>query len=646
MTALAHRSDTHWALAQLARLLKPRQRLTVSEWADLHRVLSPKASSEPGPWRTARVELLREIMDSLSLDAPCARVVAMKPGQAGVTECAVNWVGYIAEHVRIAKPMAIIVPGDKLRDDWVVQRLRPMFESTPALKALVDVSRSRDGSNRLDRIDYPGGILFIVSAGSGSNMESRPIAFVVADEIDRFGWDVDGRGDPLAMIATRQANFPRRKTLLISTPQVKGASRIEQEWEASDQRLRYVACPHCGEYQTLKWEHLQWTADTERVWYVCPLNGCMIEEREKPRLLARGEWRATFPDRTVRGFHWNALYSPIGLGYSWQELARQWLAAQDNEEALQVFYNERLGQPWEDQRTATRPDDLASRAEPYPLRSLPVGALLLTAGVDTQDDRLEVQIIGWGADRSWWVVDYAVLPGNPNRPEVWVALTDLLQRPIETGTGALARVEATAIDMAGHNTEHVKPFVHDSRLPRCIAVQGSRHRLDRVLGPPRKIDFTRHGKTLKHGTRYHQVGTELAKDLLYRALRGDADQAPPDRRAHFSIDLPPEYYLGLLSEAWNPRKQRYEPRRGLTRRNEPLDTWVYALAAAYHPEIRLDKLRPSDWAARARRLHPEAPEPRVVPDTQAPASEPTPTPPKTPPIKPARPLRRYGSNWR
>lgn len=597
-----HTASRRWALSHLARLLQPRQRLTVSEWADAHRILSPKASSEPGPWRTSRNELLREIMDSLSLDSPCQRVVIMKPGQAGATECAVNWIGYVADHVRVAKPMAVIVPGDKLRDDWVVQRIRPMFESTPSLKSLVDVAKSRDGSNRLDRIDYPGGILFMVSAGSGSNLESRPIAFVVADEIDRFDWDVDGRGDPLSLIATRQANFPRRKTLVISTPQVKGASRVEREWEASDQRERWVACPHCDEYQTLKWENMHWLPDLSRAWYVCSLNGCMIEKHDKPAMLATGEWRAKFPGREVRGFHWNALYSPVGLGYSWEELARQWMAAQESEEAKQVFVNERLGLPWEDQRTAIRQDDLAERAEPYALRTLPEGALLLTAGVDTQDDRLAVQIIGHGEDGAWWVIDYTELPGPPDRMEVWIALTDLLSRPLATAAGALLRVEATAIDMAGHNTEAVKRYVRGSSLPRCLAIQGSRHRLDRVLGPPRKTDFTLHGKVRKHGMRYHQVGTELAKDLLFRTLRTDADQPPAERRAHFSDQLEPEYYHGLLSEAWNPRRQRYEPRRGQTRRNEPLDTWVYALAAAYHPEIRLDKLRPSDWAMRRTRL--------------------------------------------
>lgn len=625
-----------WALRLLADLLRPRPRLSVSAWADANRILGEKASAEPGPWRTARVELTREIMDALSLDAPAERVVVMKPGQGGGTEVAVNWVGYVADHVRIAKPMAIFVPTDTLRDDWVVQRLRPMFETTASLRAKVDVSKSRDGSNRLDRIDYPGGILFLLAAGSGTNLESRPICFVVADEIDRFGWDVSGRGDPLELIRTRQATFPRRKTLLLSTPEVEGASRIEAEYAASDQCRRYLPCPHCGEFQALEWEQVQWSPDLEQVWYVCAISGCVIEEHDKPAMLAAGQWRATYPERPIRGFHWNALYAPPGLGFSWSDLVRQWLKAQGNDQALQVFRNERLALPWADRRTAVHLDDLAARAEPYPLRQVQPGVGLITAGVDVQDDRLAVQVVGWGAGGTWWTLDYVELPGDPGRPEVWVALTDLLGRSLGAASGGLAPIEGIAIDMGGHHTEAVKAFVRSTRLSRCIAILGSRHRLNVVLSAPRKVDYTVLGRVVRHGMRYHQVGTELAKDALYHALRTDADHAPGERRAHFPRDLvppPPEpspWLAGLTSEVWNPRRHRYEPKRGQGRGNEPLDTWVYAYAVAHHPEIRLDRLRPSDWEARLRRYggesHPagaavsrETPAPDVAPVPAAPA---------------------------
>ncbi|AHF04079.1 terminase [Marichromatium purpuratum 984] len=627
-------TDGAWAMRELSSLLRPRVHLSVSEWADAYRLLSPKASSEPGPWRTARTPYLREIMDALSATSDVERIVVMKSAQLGLTEAAVNWIGYIMDQVRTAKPTLIVVPTDRLLVRWRHQRLNPMIEGAECLRSKIDISKSREGSNRLDLIDYPGGLLYLTTAGSASNLKSDSLCYVICDEADEYAWDVDGRGDPLGLIESRQSNFPRRKLLIFSTPTVKGSSRIEGEWERSDQRRYHVVCPHCGERQALVWEHLHWNADVTQVWYACAHNGCVIEERDKPALLAGGEWIATHPGRRVRGYHLSALYAPLGLGYSWRELATQWVEAADSDERRQHFTNERLGLPWEDRRTNVDLRDLAARAEPYPLREAQPGVGLITAGIDTQDDRLAVQIVGWGEGGRWWVLDYIELPGDPARPEVWIALTDLLGRAIHTAHGIPIPLEGAAIDMAGHNTEHVKAYVRGCRLPRVIAITGSRYRLDRPLGPARKIDHRANGQTIKHGMRYHQVGTELAKDRLYADLRADADQPPPDRRAHFSQDLPPEYLAGLLSETWNPKRQRYEPKRGMTKRNEPLDTWVYAYAVAHHPEIRLDRLRPSDWERRVTRFFGSESKPESSPSK--PASEPQPMRPVAAPPSPPR----------
>lgn len=632
--------DLIWARRLLAGLLKPRARLTVSEWADAHRQLSPKASSEPGPWRTARTPYLREIMDSLSVDSDVQRVVIMKSAQIGLTEAAVNWLGYIMDHVRTAKPTIVVVPTERLLVRWRHQRLTPMIEGASCLKEKIDVSKSREGTNRIDMLDYPGGLLYLTTAGSASNLKSDSLCYVICDEADEYDWDVGGRGDPLGLLESRQANFPRRKTLIFSTPTIKGSSRIEGEWNQSDQRRYHVPCPHCGEYQTLEWEHLGWSTDFSRVWYTCAHNGCIIEERDKPRMLEAGRWIPTHPEVRTRGYHLSALYAPLGLGYSWAELAKQWQRATESDELKQQFVNERLGLPWSDQRTQIKDADLIHRAEAYPLRQVQPGVGLLTAGVDTQDNRLVVQIIGWGEGKRWWVLDYVELFGDPARPEVWVALTDLLGRPLETTAGTLAVIEATAIDMQGHNTEAVKNYVRSTHLPRVMAVAGSRYRLRQPLGKPRKTDYSPSGKTLKFGMHYHEVGTELGKDFIYGCLRADTDQPPEDRLAHFSQDLPPEYYAGILSEVWNPRKNRYEPRRGMTRRNEPLDTFVYAYAAAHHPEIRLDRMRPIDWARRTERLFGAASNP-IVPPTDG-----APNPPPPPPPKPqTRRARKLTSSW-
>jgi phage terminase large subunit GpA-like protein len=356
-----------------------------------------------------------------------------------------------------------------------------------------------------------------------------------------------------------------------------------------------------------------WDASGEQPRYTCVHNGCVIDERDKPRLLRErtashpegARWVAQKPENRVRGYHINALYAPIGLGYSWAQLVRQYLDAQQNDERLQHFANERLGLPWQDQRTAVRADHLSQRAEPYPLRSVPREALLLTAGIDTQDDRLEAQLIGWGEDKRWWVIDYHTVYGSPSRPETWTALRDWLQRPLESEAGVTMRIEAAAIDMGGHYTDDVKRFVRSQPEGRIIAILGSRYRLDRELGRPRKVDMTHSGRTIKHGMQYFPVGVEICKDRLYSDLRADlAAEAPEQRLAHFPDTLPLEYYDGLLSETWNPKRRRYEPKRGMTRRNEPLDTWCYAYAVAHLPIIRLDKLRPIDWRRRRQRYLP------------------------------------------
>jgi len=564
------------------------------------------------------------------------------------TEAAGNWIGYIMGHVRTSKPTLIVVPTDRLLVRWVHQRLRPMIEGAADLANLLAVSKSRDGTNRIDMVDYPGGILYLTTAGSAANLKSDSICYVICDEADEYEWDVGGRGDPLGLIESRQSNFPRRKLLIFSTPTVKGTSRIEGEWNTSDQRRYHVQCPTCGEMQTLEWEHLHWKTDLSQVWYTCAVNGCTIEERDKTAMLAQGVWIAAHPDRRTRGYHLSALYAPLGLGYSWTELATQWDRCADNDELKQTFINERLGLPYEDRRTNVMWSDIAHRAEPYPLRQLPPGALLLTAGVDTQDDRLAVQIVAWGETGRWWVIDWVELPGDPARPEVWQALHQLLARPIMTAAGTLATIEATAIDMAGHHTEAVKGFVRASTLPRIMAIQGSRHRLNTILSKPRPTDYSPRGTTLKYGMKFYQVGTELCKDRVYGDLRADTDHPPADRRAHFSQDLPPEFYAGLLSEAWNPKKNRYEPKRGMTKRNEPLDTFCYALAAAHHPELRLDRLRAVDWKSRANRLWPAGAVQAVqdaVPEMPVAPIPPLPNPaPRIPPPPQVRPSRT-GSNF-
>jgi phage terminase large subunit GpA-like protein len=585
-------------LAALAPALRPRRRLSVSEWADAYRVLTSKGSSEPGAWRTARTPYLREIMDALSERSPVREVVLMFATQRGKTEVGLNWIGYVMQHT--PAPMLTVLPTLEVRKRWVRQRLDPMLAETPVLASLRSALSKRDAGNAEDIKDFPGGMLVIGGANSPASLASMPIRFVLCDEVDRFPWDVGGEGDPLGLIAERQQNFPRRKTLLVSSPTIKGASQIETAFEATDRRYYHVPCPHCREYQTLTWKQLQWDRALTEARYVCPGCGGEMLEHHKPAMLAAGRWVASNPEAPAwrRGYHLNKLYSPIGLGSTWIELARERVAVQGDVVRLKRFINTSLAESWEDQSGKVEPHVLAARAEPYRLREVPPGCLALTAGVDTQDDRLAVQILGWGWNKRW-VIDWTTIFGDTARDEVWEQLAAYLQLPIVNGAGRTLRLAAVAIDAGGHRTQMVHAFTHQHRARLWLAVHGDRYYGRAILAKaPSKLEASASGKTIRHGVEVWPVGTDVAKHEIHGWLTSDATVEAQRRWLHFSEALPNDYYLELTAEVYDPETNRWRKRKG-GRRNEGLDTLVYAIAAGHHPRLRLHKKTKAQWGADA-----------------------------------------------
>jgi len=635
----------------LGRAARPRRRLAVSEWADRHRVLRT-GTAQPGPWRTSLVPYLREIMDALSAHHPCREVVVMKSAQVGGTEIALNWLGYIISHAP-AETM-LVMPTLELRDRFVKRRLRPLIRETDVVRDALGGQRSRDADAGIGLLSYPGGSLILAGANSPNSLRSDAVRYVIMDEVDGFDWEVGTEGDPVALIENRQRTYSRRKTLYISTPTRRGASRIEQRYLASDRRRHHVPCPHCGVMQPLRWPNLRWRAapvqsapgEPERAavteaWYECADCGARIDEHHKPDLMARGAWIAEAPGAPALGYHLCTLSTALGLGLRWAEIAQKWLDAQGDRGRLQVFVNTYLGETWEDKRRhATEARDIAERAEPYALRTAPADCLLVTVGVDVQDDRLSVQWLGHGAGRRWWALDWIEPPGNPTHDAVWDGLLELLLQPIPHAAGGQLRVRAVGVDIGGHHTAQVKAWVTRAGAALGVpvmAMQGSRHRATAVLPRrPMHSELTASGKRARRGTPVWQIGTEVAKDTLYNDLAADAELAPDERRAHFAADLPPEYYAQLTAESFNPIRNRYELRRG--RRNEALDTWVYALAAAHHPLLRVDKMTERHWQdLRQMIAPPPPPAPGQPPRPAAPAA----TRPATPP-----PPRGFGSeDW-
>ena len=619
----------------LARAVAPRKPLTVSQWADLNRRLSSKGSALPGRWMTDRNPPLREPMDCMSARSAVRDCILKFPVQFGKTEVALNAVGYTMDHA--PGPVMVCLPGEVSMHKWVAQKLNPMIEETDAVRAVLTSTASRDGANRREFKDFAGGQLYIEHAGSPARLKSTTVRTLIVDEVDEFAANLHSGDDPLLMLEGRTSAFPGQyKRLYISTPTLKGVSRIEDLWAKSDQRRWHVPCPHCGHFQALQWSGLHWGPGGSGVHYVCCECGAVIDEHHKTEMIAAGRWVPENPTAKRRGYHINALYYQIGLGPRWADLVEMWLEAQNDPAKLKTFVNDRLAEAWEDPAMrAVKHNAIADRAEAYPLRQAPRGVLVATAGVDTQDNRLAVHIVGWGRNRAAWTLDYIELPGDPADETVWTSLTELLNRPIEHALGGALRIEATAIDTGGHRGEAVKNYVRQRRVRRPMAIFGASSNNAPVLGKHKAHDVTWRGATDRRGVMLYPVGTVEVKHWLYGRLSTDAERSAEDRLVHFSDQLPLDFFAGLVSETYNPAKNRFEKRRGA--RNEPLDTWVYAAAAAWHPELRLHRLTRADWDALEARVIAQAQQPATsapLPSLHAPTGRLLSATPSTPPRRP------------
>ena len=408
--------------------LLPDPALTVSEWADQHRLLSPRASAEPGRYRTGRTPYIREIVDALSPMNPTRRVVVMKSAQVGFTEGGNNWIGYVIHHA--PGPMLAVQPTVELAKRFSRQRVDPLISESPALRERVRPARSRDAGNTVLSKEFPAGLLVITGANSAVGLRSMPARYLFLDEVDAYPPSADEEGDPVALAEARTRTFSwRSKVLLGSTPTIHGLSRIEREYETTDQRRFFVPCPHCQEKQWLRFERLRWEKGRpETAHYVCAACECRIEEHHKTAMLAAGEWRSTTEaqDPGTIGFHVSALYSPVGW-FSWEHIARAWEAAA-TDEAKRSFKNSVLGETWIETGEAPDWQRLYERRETWQIGTVPHGGLFLTAGADVQKDRIEVDIWAWGRGLESWLVNHIVIDGGPEHAATWDALALLLGR--------------------------------------------------------------------------------------------------------------------------------------------------------------------------------------------------------------------------
>ena len=575
------------------RGIRPDPDLTVSEWADQHRWLSSRASAEPGRYRTARTPYLREIMDALSPRHPAQRISFMKAAQVGATEAGNNWIGFVIHHA--PGPMLAVLPTVEMAKRTSRGRLDPLIADSPALRERVNPARSRDAGNSMLSKEFPGGILVLTGANSATGLRSMPARYIFLDEVDAYPASADEEGDPVTLAEARTTTFShRRKVFMVSTPTIRGLSRIEREFEASDQRRYFVPCPHCRAMQWLQFDRLRWAkGQPETAAYACESCEKPIAEHHKTAMLEHGEWRATSTsvDPHSIGFHISALYSPMGWK-SWAQIARDWLAAQGSDEMLRAARNTLLGETWVESGDAPEWQRLADRREMF-AATVPHLGLFLTAGADVQKDRIEVDVWAWGRSLESWLVEHIVIAGGPEDPAAWDKLTALLGRTWTHESGAVMQLSKLAID-TGYEAPAVYAWSRAAGYAQVTPIKGveSFTRSTPVSGPT-FVDATIGGKRLRRGARLWTIAVSTFKTETYRFLRlerpSDEDRALGVCDAAGTMHLPSwadtEWLKQLVAEQMvtvrNKRGFGHQEWQKMRERNEALDCRVYARAAAW-----------------------------------------------------------------
>ncbi|MBS0289284.1 MAG: phage terminase large subunit family protein [Proteobacteria bacterium] len=548
----------------------PPPKLTISQWADQYCFL-PENNAEPGRWRTSRAPYQKEIMDAIC-DRRIEKVTVMTSAQVGKTSILNNAIGYYIHQ----NPKSIIIMHPTLKDakDWSTFKLAPIVANTPVLRDKVAKPRARDKTNTTLRKEYPGGYLMILGSNSTSEMRGRSAPIILCDEVDAY--EITSEGDAINLLWKRANTFKERKLVLTSTPTIKDISRIDQSWENSDKRRYHIPCPHCGKLQWLKWACLKWDKSPdgkhlpETAYYECEHCKQKIYHGDKNKIMSQGKWISENAFKAHAGFHLNELISPWR---SWQEVVEDFLEKKAQND-LQVFFNAAMGEPWEEKGEKVDGNNIYLRREYYG-PDLPEQAVVLTAGVDVQDDRLECEIVAWGPGEESWSMDYVILRGDPSQNLLWSKLSQVLARSFKHPSGSALGIEGTAIDTGGHYTQEVYRYCRNHPY-KVYAIKGNNTPGGPLVSRPSKSNL---GKVNLFG-----VNTVTAKDLIYSRLNlGE----PGPGYCHFPVKemYSIEYFHQLTVEKRVLRYKQGRPYHTYIKpsgeRNEALDCRVYALSALY-----------------------------------------------------------------
>ena len=561
-------------------VLKPPPDLTLSEWADTFRRLSAGSSAEPGRWRTSKAPYQKEIMDAIT-DIAIRKVVIMSAAQVGKTDAMVlNPIGYYVHYD--PSPIMVIQPTIDMAEKFSKEKLSPMIRDTPVIAERIN-EKSRNSGNTIMQKIFPGGFVTIAGANSPTGLRSHTVRILLADEIDGYPASAGSEGDPLMLATKRQTTYWNKKQVSISTPTIKGASRIEVEYEHSSKGEWNTPCPCCGELQPLVWSGVVFDKnDLTEINYVCSKCGAISSEAEWKEKFIDGKFVHEDPENPVKGFHLNTLASTLT---TWREVVEKFLVANEevkkgNVELMKVWTNTEMGQTWEEDGETIEDEELIKRREDYNCE-IPADVLYLTAGVDTQDDRFEVEVVGWGPEYESWGIKFAALYGDTGNMQdpVWDNLDAFLSQSFEKPDGSKLKIIVTCMDSGGHRTNQVYKFCKARFNRRIFAIKGSNDSAAAYIQKPTKNN--------REQAYLFTIGVDTGKSWLMDRLKLSE---PGPGFCHFPREdgrgYDEKYFKGLTSEKKVMRYKMGRPYfawelkdRGEHRRNEALDCRNYATAA-------------------------------------------------------------------
>jgi len=545
---------------------KPPKKLTVSEWADKYRMLSSESSAEAGKWKTSRAEYQRGIMDAFS-DPKIHTVVWMSSAQVGKTSVLENIIGYFITYD--PSPILVLQPTLEMAHTFSKDRLAPMIRDTKILSEILPDFKSKKSGNTILHKQFAGGHLTIAGANSPASLASRPIRIVLADEVDRYPASAGSEGDPLSLAFKRTTTFWNKKRLVVSTPTIKGASRIELAYEESDKRKFYVPCNECGHFQVLKMANVDWEKNNPKTArYFCEKCGSAWSDAQRWQNIKNGKWIAEKECNGVAGFWLNEIYS------SWvklEEFVANFLEAKKNPETLKTFVNTSLGETWDEYMFEEDFEwqKLLNRREEY--KKIPKKAVVLVCGVDVQDNRLEGEIRAFGENEESWGIKRFVIYGSPALKSTWKDLDNIIFDEYDREDGIKLRVSCTCIDSGGHFADEVYKYCKERELRRVFAIKGASQAGKPIVSNPTKNN--------KYKALLFSIGTDTAKELIYTRLKFTDSETG---LYHWNKEYDEEYFKQLTAE-----KPIITYKKGVavrewkkTRaRNEALDYNVYLLAA-------------------------------------------------------------------